>query len=50
VAVVIEWGSELGQILPPDRIKLKLIPTSRGSREVEINYPERYAYLFKDVF
>ncbi len=46
--VVIEWGSELNQVLPPERVKLTLKPTAAGSREAEIAYPEAYAYLFEE--
>ncbi len=48
--VVIEWGSELSQVLPPRRVKLFLKPTPSGSREVEIFYPDDYAYLFEEVY
>ena len=45
--VVVEWADSLSHILPKDRIKLRLMPTKKDSRLIEITYPDRYSYLFE---
>lgn len=48
--VAIEWADSLTHVLPNERIRIKLKPTHRDAREIELSYPKAYAYLFKGEF
>lgn len=49
-AVVIEWGQIVDDVLPVDHVKIELKATKENQREVSINYPQRFEYLFNGVF
>lgn len=44
--VFIEWGKSVADILPEDRIKISILPTSDESRRFTCEFPERLMYVF----
>lgn len=47
--VVIEWPGVVDDILPAEQIRLEIKVTGEYSREINIEYPERFAYLFPET-
>jgi tRNA threonylcarbamoyladenosine biosynthesis protein TsaE len=37
--VVVEWAARVESLLPPDRIRVTILPTSEQSRRIEIDRP-----------
>ncbi len=44
--VIIEWPEVVDDILPPEQVRIELKVTSESSRDINIEYPPRFAYLF----
>ncbi|MCL4358007.1 tRNA (adenosine(37)-N6)-threonylcarbamoyltransferase complex ATPase subunit type 1 TsaE [Patescibacteria group bacterium] len=48
IVVVIEWANVVESVLPSDVIRLKFKTLDVNRREIELNYPKRFAYLFEE--
>jgi tRNA threonylcarbamoyladenosine biosynthesis protein TsaE len=44
--VVIEWAMVIGQALPRAHLVVSLNQTGEQTRDITLDYPEQYAYLF----
>lgn len=42
---VIEWGEIVADILPTERLSIKLTAIGENDRKIEFSYPEKLAYL-----
>lgn len=49
--VVVEWGDVVSDVLPVEHIAVTLERTDKGEdlRSISVKYPEKFAYLFKEV-
>lgn len=47
--VVVEWGDIVHDVLPEDRIKIKITPLHNEIREFVITCPESRAYVLREV-
>lgn len=45
--VVIEWGDVVADVLPADRLTIKIEATGEDDRELTFTYPEKYGYLLE---
>lgn len=43
--VVVEWANLVDDVLPDNRLTIKLTTIDDNSRDIEINYPESLEYL-----
>lgn len=43
--VIVEWGEIVADILPVDRLSIKLVSDSENSRRIEFGAPDRLKYL-----
>ena len=48
-AVVVEWGEIVHDVLPDDRVTIRLQQTPDGDRDITIEYPENRSYLLEDL-
>jgi tRNA A37 threonylcarbamoyladenosine biosynthesis protein TsaE len=46
--VVVEWANIVENILPDDRLSIKLIASGDTSRQIIISYPSSLAYLLSE--
>lgn len=44
--VAIEWAGLLEDVLPVDRLTVKITPTGEDSRQFNISYPDKLKHLF----
>lgn len=47
--IIIEWGGAAESVLPADRLKIKLVPTSENGRLFTFEVPKKLNYLMKDA-
>jgi tRNA threonylcarbamoyladenosine biosynthesis protein TsaE len=47
--VVIEWADTVADILPPDRFKIKFIPSGETSRNITFTCPRELTYLLENT-
>jgi tRNA threonylcarbamoyladenosine biosynthesis protein TsaE len=43
--VVVEWADVVENVLPGERVRIRIATTGENSREFSIQLPDRYAYL-----
>lgn len=43
--VVVEWADVVRDVLPTDRLTVRIIPTGETARRFECMYPEKFNYL-----
>lgn len=49
ISVVVEWGKVIEDILPPDRLRIKISHASGRQRQLDLDCPERLAYLLEAI-
>lgn len=47
--VVIEWSEIVHEVLPEQRLTVRITATGENDREINFNYPEAYNYLIKNL-
>jgi len=47
--VVIEWGDVVKDVLPPEKLTVKLSVTADDERRLQFSYPDKLAYLTKGL-
>lgn len=47
--VAVEWGDIVHDILPEDRIMVKIITDENDNRNFTFNFPSSYDYLFTEI-
>ena len=47
--VVIEWAGIVNDVLSSDKVKISIKVTGENSRTFELDYPERFKYLFQGI-
>lgn len=47
--VVVEWGEIVHDVLPLERMTLRISQTPEGGRILDFTYPEKLGYLLEDV-
>lgn len=43
--VLVEWGAIVEDVLPAERLTVRLTPTGETARRLEFDFPARYSYL-----
>jgi tRNA threonylcarbamoyladenosine biosynthesis protein TsaE len=43
--VVVEWASIVDNVLPPGRVSIKITVTGESSREFDMSFPDKFAYI-----
>ncbi len=49
VVTVVEWGEIVADVLPPERLTVKISRTGDESRQLVLQYPENLEYLMEGV-
>ena len=49
IVVVIEWADAVKDILPADRLTIRIKTVGENERDLTFSYPESLAYLMKDI-
>lgn len=49
VVIVVEWGGLVEQVLPADRLTIRITSRSETERRFELQYPENLAYLVNNL-
>lgn len=49
IVVVIEWAEVVQQVLPDERLTVKLAASAENSREISFDYPESLHYLLEHI-
>jgi tRNA threonylcarbamoyladenosine biosynthesis protein TsaE len=47
--VVVEWGEIVHDVLPPDRLTVRLQLTGKDTRQITFEYPDKLAYLLEGI-
>lgn len=45
--VVVEWADVVGDVLPADRVRIHIGCSGDTTRDIRVQYPAHYAYLFE---